>query len=214
MYAELYDFAPIAYFTFDSYGVIREVNRSCVDLLALERGVLISRPFIDFIANKDEKETFIQHLSMVLQRKVILKCTLKLTNNNGTTIYGHLQSVSVTSKNRDNHILTSIVDGTVSKQFEETLRHVRELESAIERAVIIGHGPPLHVVERFEDTQSAGEPSGQAIKSLVELEHDHILQVLKKTSWRIEGKSGAAVILGLNASTLRARMRKYGIFRV
>jgi formate hydrogenlyase transcriptional activator len=45
------------------------------------------------------------------------------------------------------------------------------------------------------------------------LEHDHILQVLKKTGWRIEGKSGAAGILGLNASTLRARMRKYGIVR-
>ncbi|MFA7405153.1 MAG: helix-turn-helix domain-containing protein [Pelobacteraceae bacterium] len=45
------------------------------------------------------------------------------------------------------------------------------------------------------------------------MEHDHVLQVLQKTGWRIEGKSGAAILLGLNPSTLRARMRKYGISR-
>jgi transcriptional regulator with GAF, ATPase, and Fis domain len=45
------------------------------------------------------------------------------------------------------------------------------------------------------------------------LEHDHILRVLQKTGWRIEGNNGAALLLGLNPSTLRARMRKYGIRR-
>jgi formate hydrogenlyase transcriptional activator len=45
------------------------------------------------------------------------------------------------------------------------------------------------------------------------LERDHILQVLRKTDWRIEGKNGAAAILGLNPSTLRGRMRKDGIRR-
>jgi transcriptional regulator with GAF, ATPase, and Fis domain len=59
----------------------------------------------------------------------------------------------------------------------------------------------------------AEEPSGEEVKALAELEQDHIIQVLRKTSWRIEGKNGAAVLLGLNSSTLRARMRKYGISR-
>ncbi len=92
--------------------------------------------------------------------------------------------------------------------------NVRELESVIERAVIITQGTSLQVLDRFETFRKAAEPEGTDIKALVELEHDHILQVLKKTGWRIEGKNGAAVILGLNASTLRARMRKYGIVRV
>jgi DNA-binding protein Fis len=37
--------------------------------------------------------------------------------------------------------------------------------------------------------------------------------VLQKTGWRIEGEKGAATLLGLNPSTLRARMRKYGMRR-
>jgi transcriptional regulator with GAF, ATPase, and Fis domain len=54
--------------------------------------------------------------------------------------------------------------------------------------------------------------SGGAI-DLAVMEHDHIMQILLKTGWRIEGNNGAAVLLGLNASTLRARMRKHGICR-
>jgi len=91
--------------------------------------------------------------------------------------------------------------------------NVRELESVIERAVITSQGSVLQVLDRFDTFKKKEEPAGQEVKALVELEHDHILSVLQKTSWRIEGKNGAAGILGLNASTLRARMRKYGIVR-
>jgi transcriptional regulator with GAF, ATPase, and Fis domain len=91
--------------------------------------------------------------------------------------------------------------------------NVRELESVIERAVITSHGTSLQVLDRFDTFRKTGESNGQEIKELAELEHDHILQVLQKTGWRIEGKNGAAGLLGLNASTLRARMRKYGIVR-
>ena len=91
--------------------------------------------------------------------------------------------------------------------------NVRELESVIERAVITSQGGVLQVLDRFETFTKIEEPASGAMKAMVELERDHILNVLKKTGWRIEGKSGAAGILGLNASTLRARMRKYGIVR-
>jgi len=91
--------------------------------------------------------------------------------------------------------------------------NVRELESVIERAVIISQGSALQVLDRFDTFRKTGEPEDQEVKPLVDLERDHILNVLTKTGWRIEGEKGAAGILGLNASTLRARMRKYGIIR-
>jgi transcriptional regulator with GAF, ATPase, and Fis domain len=91
--------------------------------------------------------------------------------------------------------------------------NVRELESVIERAVITSQGTALQVMDRFESIRKAGELVGQDVKAIADLEQDHILQVLQKTGWRIEGKNGAAILLGLNPSTLRARMRKYGIRR-
>jgi formate hydrogenlyase transcriptional activator len=37
--------------------------------------------------------------------------------------------------------------------------------------------------------------------------------VLQLTNWRIDGAKGAALILNMNPSTLRFRMRKLGIQR-
>lgn len=91
--------------------------------------------------------------------------------------------------------------------------NVRELESVIERAVITSQGSVLHVLDRFDTFRKPEEPAEKSGMGLVDIERDHIVQVLHKTGWRIEGGKGAAVLLGMNPSTLRARMRKYGIHR-
>ena len=51
------------------------------------------------------------------------------------------------------------------------------------------------------------------MNTLEEVERNQIVKTLLQTHWRIEGKDGAAAILGLNPSTLRARMHKLGIVR-
>lgn len=105
---------------------------------------------------------------------------------------------------------------TISKDTMKTLQdypwpgNVRELESIIERAVILSPGKILHLVDKLE----ISSPSfSSAVRTLEETERNQILKVLSETGWRIEGKDGAAIILGLHASTLRARMHKLGITR-
>jgi transcriptional regulator with GAF, ATPase, and Fis domain len=56
-------------------------------------------------------------------------------------------------------------------------------------------------------------PLSSTVRTLEEMERNQILKVLSETRWRIEGKDGAAAILGLHPSTLRARMPKLGIVR-
>jgi transcriptional regulator with GAF, ATPase, and Fis domain len=53
-------------------------------------------------------------------------------------------------------------------------------------------------------------PAGMTLE---ELERKYIVQVLEQTNWRITGPRGAALILGINPSTLRSRMEKLGIVR-
>jgi formate hydrogenlyase transcriptional activator len=90
--------------------------------------------------------------------------------------------------------------------------NIRELENVIERALISSEGPVLTLADRLAATDAA--PAARtAPRSLESLERDHILDVLEQTRWRIEGKDGAAILLGLNPSTLRGRMRKLGIYR-
>jgi len=108
---------------------------------------------------------------------------------------------------------------TVPKETMDSLRaynwpgNVLELESVIKRAVTTSRGTTLQTLDHFE-TLGRGDPGlPEDMMRLMELEQDHIIHVLEKTGWRIEGKSGAAALLGLNPSTLRGRMRKHGILR-
>lgn len=86
--------------------------------------------------------------------------------------------------------------------------NVRELANVIERAVIQTQGSVLQVIEQFEPGAEAAPT-----QTLEEVERDYIIRTLENTGWRIEGKYGAARILGLNPSTLRTRMLKLGIQR-
>jgi formate hydrogenlyase transcriptional activator len=88
--------------------------------------------------------------------------------------------------------------------------NIRELESIIERAVILCPGPALQLADKLE---IAFLPFSAGMNTLEEVERNQIVKTLLQTHWRIEGKDGAAAILGLNPSTLRARMHKLGIVR-
>jgi PAS domain S-box-containing protein len=87
--------------------------------------------------------------------------------------------------------------------------NVRELANVVERATICSQGPVLRLAEDLNEPGSG--KSVQSAKTLEELERDYISRVLNETGWRIEGRHGAARILGINPSTLRARMLKLGI---
>jgi PAS domain-containing protein len=66
-YAELYDFAPLGYFVFDTAGVIREVNLAGAQLLGVERQLLANKPFTGFIAETEGREIFFNHGEFKLQ---------------------------------------------------------------------------------------------------------------------------------------------------
>jgi PAS domain S-box-containing protein len=105
---------------------------------------------------------------------------------------------------------------SIQKETMKTLKdypwpgNVRELQSAIERAVILCSGPVLQVADKLENSSPR---RSSAVRTLEEAERNQIVQILSETRWRIEGKDGAAAILGLHPSTLRARMHKLGILR-
>lgn len=89
--------------------------------------------------------------------------------------------------------------------------NIRELENVIERAVILCQGPVFQMTDKFGNSSLSSAPSG--LKTLEETERDQILKALEQTRWRVNGEHGAAAILDLNPSTLRARMQKLGIRR-
>jgi transcriptional regulator with GAF, ATPase, and Fis domain len=96
----------------------------------------------------------------------------------------------------------------------KALRHyswpgnVRELENLVERAVITSKDGALRIEVPKGENISSNE-----YRTLEAVVRQHIIRVLQDTNWRIEGPNGAAVILGINPSTLRYRMKVLGVVR-
>jgi len=138
-YTELYDFAPVAYFTFDARGVIREVNLTGALMLGVERQALTNKPFIRFMADADGREIFSGHLEAVLQSQSLQKCEISLLGKDGTVIQGQFQSGTVdTTNNKSDYILSSIIDSSAGKQLEMEIKEAREYAENIVETV---HNP-------------------------------------------------------------------------
>ncbi len=86
--------------------------------------------------------------------------------------------------------------------------NVRELQNIIERAVITTSGSIIKSIDCMVD-RALSAPH----MTLEANEHKFLREILEETYWRIEGKNGAAEILGINSGTLRSRMKKLGIKR-
>ena len=52
-YADLYDFAPVGYCTFDPAGCVSEINLTGAGMLGRQRGRVIGKPFAVFVAESD-----------------------------------------------------------------------------------------------------------------------------------------------------------------
>jgi len=89
--------------------------------------------------------------------------------------------------------------------------NVRELENVVERGVILTQGASLDLGGWLPTPTTS--PPDLRIRTLAELERDHILATLQATGWRVSGEGGAAQLLGLKPTTLEARMKKLGIMR-
>ena len=86
--------------------------------------------------------------------------------------------------------------------------NVRELENVLERAVINSSGPKLRLVDELQKPHRHASGPEQTLEHV---ERNYIKRVLEQTDWKVSGKNSAAEILGLDRSTLRARMRKLNI---
>ncbi len=117
----------------------------------------------------------------------------------------------------------SKIKGFTPRAMEEMLRYrwpgnVRELKNVIERAVVltrtqyIDHSDLVLSALRTAGDTDLDMATGREIRtepaSLADIERQHILETLNQTGWN---KSRAAIILGIERSTLDRKIRRYDL---
>jgi transcriptional regulator of acetoin/glycerol metabolism len=113
------------------------------------------------------------------------------------------------------------VEGIEPEAYRRLLHHgwpgnVREMQHAVERAVLVARGPQITIADLPESLQAPSQATGEgAISpaavpagSLEAIERASILKALEQTGWN---KQAAAALLGLRRPTLYSKLRKHGI---
>jgi len=91
-------------------------------------------------------------------------------------------------------------------QQQPWLGNVRELENAVERAMVVGQEPELHEPDFIFKPQNVSAASASG-KKLEEMERAHILRVVEECGGN---QSHAAAILDIDRVTLYHKLKKYG----
>lgn len=93
-FSDLYDFAPVGYFTVSYKGLIQEANLTGATMLGVERRQLIGQPFTRFITN-DTQDVFYFHRQKLIETKTGQSCELRLIKTDGPEFWGQLEGVAM-----------------------------------------------------------------------------------------------------------------------
>jgi PAS domain S-box-containing protein len=96
MCADLYDFAPVGYFTIDRDGVTLDVNLTGASLLGIERSGLIGRRFELLVANED-RQFFPEFLRKVFASQDKEACEVALKKEGERLLHLQIEAVASAS---------------------------------------------------------------------------------------------------------------------
>jgi PAS domain S-box-containing protein len=127
-FVDLYDFAPVGYFTFDGSGMIREVNLTGARLLGTERSRLVNKRFELFITVED-RPVFSSFLRKTFEGKGKEFCEITLKNQ---AFLIHMEATASLGGQECRAVLADIserakAEGEIKKLNDDLKRKVLEL---------------------------------------------------------------------------------------
>lgn len=132
-YAELYDLAPVGYFSINQQGLITEVNDAGCQLLGLKKSLLINRCFSRYII-PSHQAIFSEYRRLAFKEKKLQILELKLIKWNQPSFYAALHCKVIENVHTGaQQLLTFVTDITGQKQAEEALHMQRIKVAAIDR---------------------------------------------------------------------------------
>ncbi|EYB69457.1 histidine kinase [Deinococcus phoenicis] len=188
-YLDLFDLAPIGYFTFDRQGLIQEANLTGCDLLGVTRERLLGRRFPLFVDTE-----FRGHFAALLRRvfeapgKRVVE--LKLDRQDGQSCWVQLEAVAADVAERPGaHCRAAVIDisaqklaqeevmrlnQTLEQRVEQRSARVRVLAEELERFtydVATDLEAPLRHIQSFTERLREQPTGEQAQRSLDHIQH-------------------------------------------
>lgn len=122
-YINLYEFAPIGYFSINADGIATDVNLKAAAMLGIERNHITKHRFEEFVANQDKvfwHKTFVSLKKEVAGTEYDL--TLMIQRHDGSIFYSQINCLRVAGADNLEILRITIVDVSKLKQAEADLR--------------------------------------------------------------------------------------------
>ncbi len=152
-YTELYDFAPVGYFTFTPEGTVHAMNFLGATLLGIARGRLMGRGFWEFVAEAD-RGVFRNFLVRVLASEVKQSCELRLSHEGTVSRVVQVEGL----RSPDGHeCRAALLDITERKQAAEVLQRHAALMEQFNRLTV---GRELRMIELKKEVDELAKLAG------------------------------------------------------
>jgi signal transduction histidine kinase len=117
-YIQLYDFAPVGYFTLSQKGEIVDLNLKCATMLDRERSLLINRVFSLFVSS-ETRTIFNDFFDKVMSSLQSECCEVNISKSSDPPFYVQLTGIA----SEDNsHCLLNMIDITERKRAQDKLK--------------------------------------------------------------------------------------------
>jgi len=177
-YTDLYDFAPVGYFSLDEHGLILEVNLTGAALLGVERSRLTSRHFQLFVAppGRPAFNSFLEKIFAGHEKQV---CEASLLNAGQTSFWADLEARSaVTLSGARKWCRMAVIDIAARKQAEEAQHRIDILAATnqhLEKEIIRRQAVEASLKKSEQRTLQLLEQARQLQKKLRHVSHQILL---------------------------------------
>lgn len=128
-YFDLYDLAPVGYFTLSPEGVIREVNLTGARLLDVARAVLIDRPLSVFILPEDQDRYYLACRKLVTTEEDHA-FELRMAKRDGRPFWVWIEATVAHDDDGSPVLRMVMTDITARKESEQALRAAESLRES------------------------------------------------------------------------------------
>ena len=122
-YTDLYDFAPLGYFTLTGDGIVRAANLTGASLVGIERSRLIGRNFGLLVAT-EYRTNFTIFLGEVFTNSLRQGCEVALLNKENLRLIVQVEAIIAASGKECN---LALIDITGRRQIEDVVQHQTEI---------------------------------------------------------------------------------------
>jgi PAS domain S-box-containing protein len=130
-YFDLYDLAPIGYFTVSETGMILEANLTAANMLGVTRGALVKQPLTRFILPED-RDIYYRRRNLLFETGASQMCEMRMVRKDAAPFWAQMEARLAQNAECAPVCRAVVSDITVRKRVEAELQQVHdELEHRV-----------------------------------------------------------------------------------